>query len=123
MLSGKQPPPVEFRDFQPVDPWKSIKLVVSRKLPHLEVARATYFITFRCDSKFKLPPQARDVVMATIQAQHYKRIDLDAAVVMPDHVHAIFRLIAPYSLSQVLQQIRGRSSRRFNQILEREGRV
>jgi putative transposase len=42
---------------------------------------------------------------------------------MPDHVHAIFRLIGPRSLSQALQQIKGRSSRQINQILRRGGRV
>jgi REP element-mobilizing transposase RayT len=42
---------------------------------------------------------------------------------MPDHPHAIFRLIDPYTLSQVLQQIKGRSSRQLNQVLRRQGRV
>ena len=75
----KQPPPAKFGDFQPIDPWKSSELVVrGRKLPHLEVAGATYFVTFRCHSNFQLPPRARDVVMTVIQAQHRKTIDLDA---------------------------------------------
>jgi hypothetical protein len=40
-LSQKQPPPAEFGDFQPIDPWKSSELVVrGRKLPHLEVTGA-----------------------------------------------------------------------------------
>jgi REP element-mobilizing transposase RayT len=123
-VSQKHPAAVELNDFQPLDPWKSSELVVrSRKLPHLEVAGATYFVTFRCHSKFQLPPRTRDLVMAVIQEQHHKTIDLDAAVVMPDHVHAIFRVIDPYTLSQVLQQIKGRSSRQINQILRRQGRV
>jgi REP element-mobilizing transposase RayT len=84
--------------------------------------RPTSF-TFRCHSKFQLPPQARDLVMTVIQEQRHKTIDLDAAVVMPDHVHAIFRVIEPNTLSQVLQQIKGRSSRKVNQILRRQGRV
>jgi REP element-mobilizing transposase RayT len=89
----------------------------------LEVTGATYFVTFRCHSKFELPPEARDVVMAVIEAQDEKCIDLKAAVLMPDHVHAIFRVIDPYNLSQVLQQIKGRSSRLINQVLRRAGRV
>jgi hypothetical protein len=69
----KQPPSPGLGQFQPLDPWKSRELVVrSRKLPHLEVAGATYFVTFRCHATFKLPPQACDVVMATIQAQDQK---------------------------------------------------
>jgi REP element-mobilizing transposase RayT len=61
--------------------------------------------------------------MTVIQDQNRKTIDLDAAVVMPDHVHAIFRPIDPYTLSQLLQQIKGRSSRQINQVLPRQGRV
>jgi REP element-mobilizing transposase RayT len=123
-VSQKHPAAVELSEFQPLDPWKSSELVVkSRKLPHLELAGATYFVTFRCHSKFQLPSQARDLVMTEIQQQHHKTIDLDAVVVMPDHVHAIFRLIGAYTLSQVLQQIKGRSSRRINQTLRRQGRV
>ena len=123
-MTEKQPPAVELIDFEPFDPRKSSELVVrSRKLPHLEVAGATYFVTFRCHSRFQLPPQARDLVMTVIQEQHHKTIDLDAAVVMPDHVHAIFRVIDPYTLSQVLQQVKGRPSRQINQILRRQGRV
>jgi REP element-mobilizing transposase RayT len=57
--------------------------------------------------------------MTVIQEQDRKAIDLDAAVVMPDHVHATFRVIEPNTLSQVLQQIKGRSSRQVNQILHR----
>jgi REP element-mobilizing transposase RayT len=124
LVTEKQPRAAELDEFQPIDPWKSRQLLVrSRKLPHLEVMGATYFVTFRCHPKFQLPPEARDVVIAVIRAQHQKSIDLDAAVVMPDHVHAIFRVIDPYSLSQVLQQIKGRSSRQINQVLQREGRV
>jgi REP element-mobilizing transposase RayT len=123
-VSQKQPISVDFSDFQPIDPWKSSELVVrSRKLPHLEVAGATYFVTFRCHSKFQLPPQARDLVMAVIREQDRNTVDLDATVVMPDHVHAIFRVIEPYTLSQVLQRIKGRSSKQINQILGRQGRV
>ena len=61
--------------------------------------------------------------MTVIQEQNHKTIDLDAAVVMPDHVHAIFRVIEPYALSRVFQQIKGRSSRQINQLLSRQGRV
>jgi REP element-mobilizing transposase RayT len=92
-------------------------------LPHLELAGATYFVTFRCHPKFQLPLQAHDLVMTVIREQDRKTIDLDATVVLPDHVHAIFRVIEPYTLSQVLQHIKGRSSRQINQILGRQGRV
>jgi REP element-mobilizing transposase RayT len=87
------------------------------------VAGATYFITFRCNAQFQLEPQASDLVMIVIQEQDRKTIDLDAAVVMPHHVHAIFRVIEPYTLSRVLQRIKGRSLRQINLLLSRRGRL
>ena len=85
---------VEVGDFQPIDPRKSSELVVRRRnLPHLEVPRATYFATFRCRSSADLSAQARDLVMAAIVKCDQASIDLDAAVIMPDHAHLISRLI------------------------------
>ena len=105
--------------FQAVDPWKfEDRVFKHRNLPHLEVPEATYFVTFRCCSKIALPPQARDLVMEAIRACDRTSIDLDAAVVMPNHAHAIFRLIDTCKLSQVLQRIKGRSARQINRVLK-----
>jgi REP element-mobilizing transposase RayT len=106
--------------FEPIDPWKSKHLAVRRRnLPHLTVPGATYFITFR--AKIELSPAARDTVMATIRSCDRKNIDLEAAVVMPDHTHLIFKLIEPYELAGLLQLIKGTSARQINQMLTREG--
>ena len=113
---------MDTRQFQPVDPWKSEDLTYKRRnLPHLEVPGATYFVTFRCQSTIKLIPDVRDLVMTVIQACDRTSIDLDAAVVMPDHTHLIFRLIEPATLGLVIRRIKGRSSRLINQLLKREG--
>jgi REP element-mobilizing transposase RayT len=121
-LSGKPPSNPDAGGFDPIDPWKSQYLTVRRRnLPHLGVPGATYFITFR--SKTELSPATRDIVFATIRACNQASIDLDAAVMMPDHTHLIFILIEPYRLSQVLQRIKGRSARRINQMLKGEGSV
>jgi len=79
-------PPSDAIGFEPIDPWNSEYLSISRRnLPHLNVPGATYFITFR--STIELSPAARDVVFATILACNQKKIDLDAAVVMPDQLN------------------------------------
>ncbi len=110
--------------FQPVDPWKSEHLLITRRnLPHLEVSGATYFVTSRCCSNLELPPAARDLVIADLRARDGKSIDLDAAVVMPDQTHSIFRLCGHEKLTRVLQLIKGRTAKRINQLLKREGRV
>jgi REP element-mobilizing transposase RayT len=124
LLSRKEPSETGLDGFQPIDPWKSEDLVFKRRnLPHLEVPGATYFVTFRCGPKLELPPEARDLAFAAIQACDRKTIDLDAAVVMPDHAHVIFRLMNGYKLSHVIQRIKGRSARRIKQMLNSEGSI
>ena len=93
-----------------------------RNLPHLEAPGATYFVTFRCRSA-DFSAETRDLVVAAILECDQERIDLDTAVIMPDHAHLIFRLIKPYELSQILQRINGRSARRINQTFNRKGSV
>jgi REP element-mobilizing transposase RayT len=50
-----------------------------------------------------------------------KRIDLDAAVVMPDHGHAILRITDGSTLSSILHSIKSFSSKRINRVLGRKG--
>lgn len=90
-----------------------------RNLPHLEVSGATYFVTFR--SKIVLAAAGRDIVLLEIQRRASREIDLVAAVVMPDHAHLIFRLVGDAKLSQVLQLIKGRTSKEINRLLMRRG--
>ena len=59
--------------------------------------------------------------MAEILSREGKSIDLDAAVVMPDHVHMILRLLSDKNLSDVLRIIKGRAARLVNQFLIRRG--
>lgn len=107
-----------------MNPWKSPELSFRRRhLPHLEVPDATYFVTFSCRNRLELPHEARDLVLAEIGALDEDAIDLDAAVVMPDHVHVIFRLIGTLTLVQVLKRIKGRTAHRINQITGRQGQV
>jgi REP element-mobilizing transposase RayT len=107
-----------------VNPWKSLELSFRRRhLPHLEVPDATYFVSFSCLQKRELPHEARDLVMAQIRSLDKDTIDLDAAVVMPDHAHAIFRLIGTLSLTQILKGIKGRTAHRINELTDRQGQV
>lgn len=102
--------------FKAIDPWKSKGLVFTRRnLPHVEVPGATYFVTFRCITNVALSIDDRDLVMAALQACDQTRIDLDAAVVMPSHAHAIFRVIGSEKLGRVTHRIKSRSARQINQ--------
>jgi REP element-mobilizing transposase RayT len=42
---------------------------------------------------------------------------------MPDHVHAIFRLIGSRVLHEVLKAVKGRTAHPINEISQRQGRV
>ena len=114
--------------FQPVNPWQAAGLAGhKRNLPHLEATGATYFVTFRCRKGLEIQQQARDAVLSAVRHWDGERIDLDAAVVMPDHVHMIFRVIggerqdACPALSKVLHSIKSFSSNQVNTILGRSG--
>jgi len=114
--------------FQPVNPWKSGDLSIQhRHLPHLQTPAATYFVTFRCRKGIELPPEARDIALAALTHWNGSRIELDAAVVMPDHVHMIFRIIgtdrqdACPTLSEVLHSIKSFSASQINKQLDRRG--
>jgi REP element-mobilizing transposase RayT len=108
--------------FRGVDPWNAEAASLKRRhLPHLVATEATYFVTFR--ARLFLPPSARKIILEEIRTLAADAIELDAAVVMPDHVHLIFRLADDADLSRVLKLLKGRSARRINQMLEREGAV
>ena len=49
--------------------------------------------------------------------------DLIAFVVMPDHVHLVLRSTATHSIGQVIQLIKGRFSRRYNEMTGKSGRL
>jgi REP element-mobilizing transposase RayT len=107
-----------------MNPWKSPELSFrKRHLPHLEVPDATYFVSFSCLHRLELPAEARDLVMAEIRSLDKDAIDLDAAVVMPDHAHAIFRLIGTLTLTQIMKRIKGRTAHRINEITGGQGHV
>src|SRR5437867_3714880 len=108
--------------FQAVNPWKSPRLSVrGRNLPHLEVPSATYFVTFRCQRGLSLSEHARDSTMSALRHWDGQRIDLDAAVIMPDHVHAIFRITDGSTLGQILHSVKSFSSNEINKLLSRSG--
>jgi REP element-mobilizing transposase RayT len=105
-----------------VNPWKASDLSATRRnLPHLETAGATYFVTFRCRPGLEMPPEARAAVLSATQHWDGKRIALDAAVVMPDHAHAMFRITDGSRLGEVLHSIKSFSANQINTLLNRTG--
>ena len=59
-----------------------------------------------------------------IQILHEVRLETDCdLVVMPDHVHLVLRSAASHSIGQVIQLIKGRFSRRYNEMTGKSGRL
>src|SRR5262249_2640874 len=116
--------PKEDDRFEEIDPWKSIDLSYRRRhLPHLETPGATYFVSFSTSRRYQLQTEARDLVMAEIRSADGDSIDLDAAVVMPDHVHLILRVVGTSGLTSILKRIKGRTAHKINQRCGRKGPV
>jgi REP element-mobilizing transposase RayT len=89
-----------------------------RNLPHWQLPGSTYFVTFRLRSGI-ITDDAKRIVLNTIKHFHGIRYWVTAAVVMPDHVHLILKPIVPgskpeFSLSKILQGIKGFSAREIN---------
>jgi AICAR transformylase/IMP cyclohydrolase PurH len=93
-----------------------------RNLPHWQVGGATYWVTFASRIGV-LAPAERDIVMAALRYWDGKRLDLHAAVVMADHVHAILTPRALpdrpgefENLSGLLKSIKSFSGREISQL-------
>jgi hypothetical protein len=64
-----------------------------RRLPHFQKSDAPLFITFCAGGALFLPEDARDLVLNHCLRDHGVRVELFAAVVMPDHVHLLLRAL------------------------------
>ena len=66
-------------------------------------------------------PQPAKIVLESLQwLEKNKIIDLEAAVVMPDHLHFIAWLQTG-SLSRVMQSLKGYTARKINSLLNQKG--
>jgi REP element-mobilizing transposase RayT len=92
-----------------------------RRLPHIERAGKSYFVSFATRKREVLGELARDIVLETITNEHLVTCWLRVAVVMPDHVHIIVTPLDPWRLSKIMQRIKGTSAHRVNHAAGRHG--
>jgi REP element-mobilizing transposase RayT len=98
-----------------------------RRLPHYQGSGAM-FVTFRKGTKDPFPPAVRTIILEHCLYDHGKKIDLHAAVVMPEHVHLLFTALHvadgwPFSLPQIMKGLKGASARSVNKFLGLAGPV
>ncbi len=99
-----------------------------RRMPHYQTPGHPIFVTFCKLIRDPFPDAARDLVLEHCVHDHGKRIDLQAAVVMPDHVHLLLTPLPdeqgwPHPLPAILKLMKGISARSVNQLLGTSGPV
>ncbi len=102
----------------------SLTVQYKRRLPHRELPGSTYFITFRVDRR--IGPALESVPLASIVEEsvwfgHSERYLIDAYVIMPDHVHLLVKPIGEWTVSRILQGIKGFTAREINMRLNKRG--
>ncbi len=93
-------------------------LITRRNLPHWQFPGSTYFVTFSLKSGI-LSEGERKIVLDAIKHFHTIRYWITCAVVMPNHVHILLKPVvspsgADFSLSKIMQGIKGFSAREIN---------
>ena len=71
--------------FQPVSSFK----ITRRNLPHWQEPERIYFLTWRCAKEQGLSPEERTTVLEAVRYWDNRKWTVYAAVVMPNHVHAL----------------------------------
>lgn len=111
-------------------PALSRKYEYRRRMPHYQTPGRPIFVTFCKLIRDPFPDAARDLILAHCVHDHGKRIALQAAVVMPDHVHLLLTPLPqtgdqgwPHALPAILKLIKGVSARSVNKLLGTTGSV
>jgi REP element-mobilizing transposase RayT len=99
-----------------------------RRMPHYQKADRSIFVTFCKLIPDPFPDAARGLILSHCLHDHGKRIDLHAAVVMPDHVHLLLTPLMDeegwaHPLASILKLIKGTSARSVNRFLGTSGPV
>ena len=99
-----------------------------RRLPHIQKDNRPIFITFTTDHRWRLPAEAREIVLECCLKENNRKFDLHTVVVMPDHAHLLLSPLRDvdrwnFSLPQIMHAIKGASARKINIRLGRSGPV
>jgi REP element-mobilizing transposase RayT len=102
-----------------------------RNLPHWEEPGSTYFLTWATASRLKLSSADRTITLNAIRHWDDVRWMVYAAVVMPDHVHALAQPMRVgdanpnewHSLSTLLHSIKTFAAHEINKRCSRRGAV
>jgi len=85
-----------------------------RRLPHLQLPDATYFVTWRCKDELQLSPDEQSLVLKSLLHFDGDRCRVYAASVMPDHVHWIIQPKEGFSLPELVESVKRFSATAVN---------
>ena len=99
-----------------------------RKLPHYQKPGQPLFVRFCKIGSESFSEAARGVILQHCPYDHGKRIQLHAAIVMPEHVHLLLTPLTdergwPHGLPAILKLIKGVSARSVNRLTNGSGPV
>ena len=99
-----------------------------RRLPHFQKSDTPLFIAFCAGGPLILPEDARQLVLDHCLRERGLKVELFAAVVMPDHVHLLLTALRdpngwPFPLVKVMQSLKSSTAHRINKLLHRSGPV
>jgi len=102
-----------------VPPVQSFK-ITQRTLPHWQQPGGVYFLTWRCKKGKILAPAERTTTLKALQYWDGRKWTLYAAVIMPDHVHALVQPLAlpesegVYDLAEIIHSVKSFSVHKIN---------
>ena len=95
-------------------------------LPHWQLPGAFYFLTFNTHNRRILSEKSRDIVLQSllywsVEPASSRRVRFIAAVVMPDHVHAVIQPLEKspgvyWDLSDIMHSIKSYSANEINKV-------
>ena len=102
--------------------------ITHRNLPHWQYPGAMLFVTFNTLNRLQLSEKAKDEVLSSLKYWDSSKIKLFTAVVMPDHVHMLFKLLQDgdgnsEDLSKIMHSIKSFSANQINKVMQRSGVV
>jgi putative transposase len=109
-----------------VSPVQSFK-ITHRTLPHWQEPGRVYFITWRCKKGEVFSSEERTIALEALHYWDSRKWTLYAAVIMPDHVHALVQpLPLPqsgrvYDLAEIIHSVKSFSVHRINRLRGRKG--
>jgi putative transposase len=100
-----------------------------RNLPHWQQPGKVYFITWRCQKGETLSPQEQSITLQALQYWDARKWTLYAAVVMPDHVHALVQPLpksadgGAFDLAEIIHSVKSFSVHQINRQRGGQGSV